>query len=186
MCHPWRWPRVGFDSPAAQVTKMLLRLFLLFTIVPIVELWLLFQIAQRTSLWFTLGLVIVTGFLGAWLARLEGWRTVARIQRELSEGKLPGDALVDGLLILVAGAVLITPGVLTDILGFGLLLPPVRRLIKARLQRRFADRFVVREYPAGGTWHAASRGSAKPSGEIIDARVIEEADEGDPAPRKED
>lgn len=145
---------------------MLLRLLLLFTIVPLAELFVLLWISGRTSVWFTIGLVLFTGVLGAWLARLEGWRTVERIQAELRAGRMPGDAVVDALLILVAGALLVTPGVLTDAVGFSLLVPAFRRWMKARLKHRFANRFQMRS-----EWRAFDRS------EIIDAQVVPDEDE---------
>ncbi len=127
---------------------MLARLLLLFILLPMVELALLLVIAQHTSPLFTIGLIIVTGVVGAWLARREGTQCLSRIQAELSEGQLPGDSLVDGLMILIAGAVLITPGVLTDILGFSLLIPPVRASLKQLVVARFKHRIVVSGFSA--------------------------------------
>ena len=122
---------------------MLVRLFLLFTLVPLGELALLFWIAQHTGWLFTLGLVIVTGVVGASLARHEGLRCWLEVQRQLAEGKLPAEPLLDGLMILVAGALLITPGVLTDLVGFALLVPPIRRLVRRYLAARFQAQIVV-------------------------------------------
>lgn len=122
---------------------MLARLFLLFVLTSMTELALLFWIAQHTSVLFTLGLIIVTGFVGAWLTKREGIQCLSRIQAELSRGQLPGDSLVDGLMILVAGAVLLTPGVITDILGFCLLIPPIRAVLKKLVIARFKHRIVV-------------------------------------------
>lgn len=117
---------------------MFLRLLLLFTVVPLVELALLVEIGRWMGLPATLALIVVTGVVGAWLARLQGLRTMAEVQREMQAGHLPGASLVDGLLILVAGAVLLTPGVLTDLCGFLLLVPASRRLVREALRRRFA------------------------------------------------
>jgi len=122
---------------------VLLRLFLLFTLVPLVELALLLWIAQHTGWLFTLGLVIVTGVVGASLARHEGLRCWLEVHRQLTEGKLPAEPLLDALMILVAGAVLITPGVLTDLVGFALLVPPIRRQVRRYLSARFRAHLVV-------------------------------------------
>ena len=127
---------------------MLARLLLLFILLPMVELALLLLIAQHTSALFTLGLIIVTGVIGAWLARREGTQCLSRIQKELSRGQLPGDSLVDALMILIAGAVLLTPGVLTDLLGFFLLIPPIRVVLKQYVIARFKDRIVVSGFSA--------------------------------------
>jgi UPF0716 protein FxsA len=123
--------------------NLLGRLALLFVVVPIVELMLLIQLGQVVGLAPTLLLVIATGVTGAWLARTEGMRVFFRFQRELASGRLPGQALLDGLSVLVGGAFLLTPGVLTDFVGFSLLLPVTRRWIQSRaraaLERRIRD-----------------------------------------------
>ena len=115
---------------------MLLRLFLLFTLVPVVELALLIRVGGLLGLGPTLLLVLGTGAAGAWLARREGLRAWLAVRDELAGSQLPGESLVHALLILVAGVVLITPGVLTDIAGILLLLPPVRRGLIAHLRHR--------------------------------------------------
>ncbi len=113
---------------------MLLRLFLLFTIVPVVELALLIRIGGLLGFGPTVLLVIGTGAAGAWLARREGLRAWLAVRDELQGGGLPGESLVHALLILAAGVVLITPGVLTDIAGILLLVPPVRGRLIARVR----------------------------------------------------
>ncbi len=122
---------------------MLARLLLLFTLFPLVELVLLVALAQRTSLLFTLAVIVVTGVAGAWLARKQGTQCLRRIQAELSKGHMPGDSLVDGLMILVAGVLLITPGVLSDLVGISLLIPPIRTAFKRLVMARFKHRIVV-------------------------------------------
>lgn len=116
---------------------MLLRLFLLFTLVPLVELALLIRIGGLIGLGPTLGVVLVTGAAGAWLARREGLRSWLAVQGEMAAGRVPGEELVHGMIILFAGALLVTPGVLTDAVGFSLLLRPLRRRLIARLRERF-------------------------------------------------
>ena len=113
------------------------RLLLLFILVPIAELALLIEIGQRMGLPATLALIVLTGALGATLARQQGLGVLAKIRSEMDEGRLPTVQLVEGALILVAGAVLMTPGVLTDVLGFFCLVPPGRRLLGRYLSRRF-------------------------------------------------
>jgi len=122
---------------------MFLRLLLLLTIVPLVELWILLELAQRFSWQATLALVILTGVLGAWLARREGLKTLARIQSDLAQGTPPAAAVVEGALILAAGMVLVTPGILTDLCGFALLVPPIRRSVRRYLVETFKKRIVV-------------------------------------------
>lgn len=121
----------------------MLRLALLFILWPIVELWLLIEIGRATSAWATISLVIVTGVVGAALARREGLKTYYRIRDDLAAGRLPGDHLVDALVILVAGALLITPGLISDTVGITLLVPAARRALREHLKRRFRTRFTV-------------------------------------------
>ena len=171
---------------------MLLRLFLLFTIVPVVELALLIQIGGLLGLGPTLLLVMGTGFAGAWLARREGLRAWLAVRDELQGGALPGESLVHALLILAAGVVLITPGVLTDIAGILLLIPPVRGRLIARVRNWLAKQVaggtirVVRD-PGGfsglhgdfgtrvGARRPGRRGPRPPGREI----VVEESDPGE-------
>ena len=116
---------------------MFLRLLALFVLLPLAELVLLIQIGQLIGLFWTLALVITTGFLGATLARRQGLQAWIAIQKELRSGRMPGGALVDGLLILIGGIVLLTPGILTDLAGFALLVPATRTALKRALQKRF-------------------------------------------------
>ena len=95
------------------------------------------EIGQRIGSINTIGLIIGTGIVGAWLARQQGISTLARLRRDLNEGRLPGEAIIDGVLILLAAAVLIAPGVLTDLLGFICLVPACRRLLKYYLKKKF-------------------------------------------------
>jgi UPF0716 protein FxsA len=117
-----------------------IRLALLFTIVPLVELFLLIELGGLIGVGPTVAIVIGTGVLGAWLARFQGLKVLREIGSSMSEGRLPTEALIDGLLILIAGAVLLTPGLLTDAVGFLLLVPPgrvqVRRAVAKHLERR--------------------------------------------------
>ncbi len=122
---------------------MLFRLLLLFTLGPLVELWLLLWLMGQVGWSATLALVLVTGVLGASLARREGLRAMSRIQASLSQGVAPTGELVEAVLILAAGLVLITPGMLTDVIGFCLLIRPLRRRIKDGLMAYFAKRIVA-------------------------------------------
>ncbi len=119
---------------------MFFRLFLLFTAVPLVELYLLISIGQVIGAMNTILLVLLTGIVGAWLAQREGVRTIGRIQALLANGEMPGKELIDALLILVAGFVLITPGVVTDVLGLLLLFPVTRSVIRNWLAKNFQQR----------------------------------------------
>jgi UPF0716 protein FxsA len=118
---------------------MFLRLAVLFTAVPIVELYILIKIGQLIGALPTIGIVLATGIAGAGLARQQGSRVWFEIQSQMQQGVFPADRLIDGLLLVVAGAVLITPGVITDVLGFLILIPFtrgfIRNWVKLRLQR---------------------------------------------------
>ena len=115
---------------------MFARLLILFTVVPLVELALLIKLGDAIGLWPTITIVIATGVLGATLARSQGTRTVGAIRSQLAEGRAPTEGLINGLLILVGGVVLLTPGLLTDILGFSLLVPFTRDMFRKNLQNR--------------------------------------------------
>ena len=119
---------------------MLARLFLLFTLVPLLELYFLIRLGTYVGALNTILLVIVTGVAGGLLARSQGLAAIRRIQRDLGEGKVPAESLFDGLLILISGILLITPGMLTDALGLLLLIPRTRNLFKRSIRRRVRER----------------------------------------------
>ena len=118
------------------------RLALLFVVVPIIELMLLIQLGQWVGLMPTLALVVATGIGGAAMARAEGLRVLFQFQKELAQGRLPGQAMLDGASVLVGGAFLLTPGVLTDLLGFSLLFPLSRRWIQRQLKKRLEQQIA--------------------------------------------
>lgn len=115
------------------------KLLLLFTIVPLVELYLLLQLADIMGLGSTILLVLVTGILGASLAKAEGLRVLRSWQNSLAKGEVPEEGVIGGLLVLIGGVLLVTPGVLTDFTGLLLLLPTTRKLlirvVRATVQR---------------------------------------------------
>ncbi|QHA92854.1 FxsA family protein [Bacillus sp. N1-1] len=117
------------------------RILLLFIIiVPALEIALLLLSGRTLGLIPTVLLIIGTGILGAWLARKEGAETIQKVNRQMQTGQMPGEAILDGLCILVGGVVLLTPGFITDAVGFLLLVPatrkPFKRWIKKFLERR--------------------------------------------------
>lgn len=115
---------------------MLGYLILLFTVVPVVELALLIKVGQHIGVAYTLGIVIITGVTGAFLAKLQGLLTLRRIQDDINQGIMPADKLFDGFLILCSGILLLTPGFITDLMGFMGLIPFTRKLIKGWLGRK--------------------------------------------------
>ena len=108
----------------------------IFIVVPVVEFALLIEVGKRLGTLETLLLVFGTGIAGAWLARLEGFRILYHIRRDLDAGRVPAEGVLDGVLVLVAGIALIMPGLLTDAAGLLLLFPPTRYPIKAFIRRR--------------------------------------------------
>ncbi len=122
------------------------RLLLLFLLVPTVELALLIEVGSRIGTMPTLALIAITGVLGAFLARSQGLSVLRHMQSEVAAGHLPAATLVDGGIILLAGAVLITPGFLTDAVGFLCLVPAFRKLIRRVLWRRL-QRAIQKERP---------------------------------------
>jgi len=131
---------------------MFVKLFLAFTLIPMVELYLLIKLGAVIGAFNTLLLVILTGIAGAYLARLQGTQTMYRVRARLQQGEMPAEDMLDALLIFAAGVVLLTPGLLTDIAGLLLLLPPTRLRFKIWLRQKFDDwmrhsHIQVRRYP---------------------------------------
>ncbi len=152
---------------------MLPRLFLLFVTVPVLELFLFLVLGQRIGLGATFGIVLLTGFLGAYLARSQGLKALARYQESLAQGRLPHEAIIDSLLILVAGVLLLTPGFLTDAIGFALLAPSIRNRIRGRLEQSIKDRITVVGQDMGMPVRKDSGGSSGPRVITVEAEVVE-------------
>ncbi len=112
------------------------RLLLLFVVLPAVELALLIELGSRLGTGATLALIATTGAVGAALARRQGLGVLRELQSETAAGRVPTGSLVDGVLIVIAGALLVTPGVLTDAFGFACLVPAFRRVVAREIYRR--------------------------------------------------
>jgi len=119
---------------------LFLRLFLLFTVVPAIELYLIIKVGSVIGALNTIFIIIFTGILGAYYAREQGFRVVSNIQLKMNQGTVPGDDLVNGAMLLVGGAFLITPGFITDFAGFSLIFPPTREAIKVGVKRYLEKR----------------------------------------------
>jgi UPF0716 protein FxsA len=119
-------------------------LFLLFLVVPFAELYVLIKVGQVIGALPTIGLLIAVSVIGAWLVKREGFATLARARERIDAGQVPGREIVDGVLILFAGALLVSPGFLTDVVGVLLLLPPVRATLRGTTVRWLARRADVR------------------------------------------
>lgn len=118
---------------------MFIYLVLLFTVLPALELAILIKIGTQIGASTTIMIIILTGIWGAYLARMQGFIILQKIQNNLNKGVMPSSELMDGLMILVGGIVLLTPGFITDTIGFLLLIPITRSLIKIFLQKRFEE-----------------------------------------------
>ncbi len=121
---------------------MLIRLFILFTIIPIIEVYLLIKVGSLIGAVPTVALLLAISMVGAWLVRHQGFELMRRIQSELAQGRLPAAELLDGAMVLVGGVLLLTPGFFTDFLGLFFLIPATRAIIKQFvrlwLQRRLS------------------------------------------------
>ncbi|MBW1876844.1 MAG: FxsA family protein [Deltaproteobacteria bacterium] len=122
---------------------MLLRLFLLFTLVPVLELALLIQIGTVIGPLWTIAIVVTTGFAGAWLSRREGFAVLRQLQQELQHGIPPGAKIVEGALVLAGALLLVTPGVFTDVAGLLFIIPPSRRFLAPRILGWLLHRFRI-------------------------------------------
>lgn len=161
---------------------MRLLLFLAFLLVPVLEIWLLIQVGSVIGGWQTVALLIADSLLGAWIVRREGRRAWRALQEALQSGRMPDRELSDGGLILVGGALLLTPGFFTDIVGFACVLPFTRPLMR-RLGAWFFERRVKRlaaasPYanlfpPRPGAGQADPAGGAR-GGKVVHGEVIHE------------
>jgi UPF0716 protein FxsA len=136
-------------------------LALLFLIVPLIELAVIIQVGQVIGVWWTILLLLADSILGAWLVRREGMRAWSAFRRALSDARVPTAEVVDGALVLVGGALLLTPGFATDVVGFSFLLPPSRRLWNAFIRRRVGSRM----FPGG---RAGRRRSSTGRVDVVD------------------
>jgi UPF0716 protein FxsA len=148
-------------------------LFLLFTVVPLAELAGLVWLGGQTAWWVPILVILVDAVAGSALLRWQGLRTLRRIQADLAGGRMPGDGLVDGALILIAAALLITPGILTDIVAFALLIPPLRKLVKRGVQAWLRRHVEVRTAKLRAGFQVGDSGNGhQPHDEIIEAHVV--------------
>ena len=113
--------------------------FLFLVLVPAAEIGVLLYTGQTIGVWPTILLIILTGFLGAYLAKQQGLETIRKTQEQLRRGMMPGDAILDGVSILVGGTLLLTPGFVTDIMGILLLAPPTRTFFKVLMMKAFRN-----------------------------------------------
>ncbi len=164
-------------------------LFLLFVAVPLLEIALLIKFGQSFGFWPTIGLVIVTALLGSVLLRQQGFAVWRRVQEDLQSGRPPVEPVADGMLLLVAGAFLVAPGLITDTTGILLLIPPVRAVVRRFIARRLAVSGAIFTSVRQPGRPAAEPGAPRPSrskpsssGTVIDGE-FERLDEQTKDPR---
>ena len=142
---------------------MRMGLFLLFMAVPLIELALLIRIGQAIGFWPTIGLVVASALAGATILHRQGLQTVWRINKALESGQPPIKAVVDGMFLVLSGALLLTPGILTDITGMLLLIPAVRTAISKWGLKRLFNNANIHVTTFGSTTHEQEPPRQRPS-----------------------
>ena len=139
--------KVKADSSSRRLEMMFFLLLLLFLAVPLAEILVIVEVAQRTGIIETIALLLIVSILGAWLVKSEGMGVIRKIQFQLIQGQIPNKELLDGGLILIAGVLMLTPGFITDVVGLLLLFPLTRPIIR----RLFFKRIVNQPFSAMGS-----------------------------------
>ena len=163
------------------------KLFLLFALFPILEIAILLNVSEQIGGWYTVAIVILTAFLGARLVKQEGLSTLTQAQTKMQQGQVPGQEMAEGLLLVIAGVLLITPGFVTDGIGFILSLPITRPLIAKGLLKHIKEQPM--QGPLGGQFnhdfnqqqsgpfgHNPTKHSKFQAGEIIEGEFVEKGD----------
>ena len=151
-------------------------IFLLFLLVPLLEIGVFIEIGGLIGLLPTLGLILLTAAVGTWQLRVQGLSTLARARQQMEQGQLPARELYDGFCLIIAGALLLTPGFVTDAFGFALFVPAFRRLLRQAIAQRIKLRAEVR------MGRQDDRGDDQGSGTVIDGEFHEVPDDHDPLP----
>jgi UPF0716 protein FxsA len=151
------------------------KLFLLFTLVPFIEVYILIRVGSHIGFWETVCIVIMTGMIGAWLARQQGSHLFRKLLQDIQQGRLPADTILDGVLVLIGSVLLITPGFITDIFGIGLIFPPTRLVVRKILQKRITAKIKhgMSKMKSGAVHDDAHPDFWKPS---ADSKIIDATD----------
>ncbi len=149
---------------------MFIRLLALFIVIPLLELALLIKIGEYVGLIWTIILVGSTGAVGISLARAQGLAVINKVKQSLSQGQLPQNSLLDGILVLVGAAMLLTPGLLTDVGGFSLIIPVSRKLIRTVVKKQLKDKF---EFTSYNNDYYNNFDSTEPESEIDEEEIID-------------
>ncbi|MEM7601682.1 MAG: FxsA family protein [Verrucomicrobiota bacterium] len=150
---------------------MFARLLILFITIPVLELCIFLILGSKIGISTTLAIIVLTAILGAWLTKSQGLKALTNYQNALSQGRLPHEEVMDGLLILIAGAVLLTPGFLTDAIGFSLLIPTVRDFAKGIAKAYLGGKVNV----AGAAMGAEAPKPGATNVINVEAEVVDEA-----------
>lgn len=148
--------------------SLLFKLFLLFAILPIVEIAILINVGEHIGGWYTVAIVILTAFAGAHLVRQQGLSTLMQAQQKMQSGTIPGQEMAEGLLLVIAGVLLVTPGFITDGIGFLLSLPITRPLIAKGLVKHLSIKMVNPAFDGNFAQHHQQSHSKDQSEDIIE------------------
>ena len=151
-------------------------LFALFIIVPIIEITVLMQVGELIGAWPTVAIVIISAWLGAKYVRQQGLATLQSVQNKMGQGEMPSNEIVTGLMLLVAGVLLVTPGFVTDIFGLSLLVPNVRKALANTVQKHMK---TTQGGSFGGNAHFYSSTFTQTNGNTYENEVDNEVDNSD-------
>jgi len=143
-------------------------LLIAFVVMPLIEIAVLIQVGSWLGLWPTLGLIVLTAIIGTWMLRQQGFAVMARAQQQLAEGSIPFGEVFEGFCLVIAGALLLTPGFVTDLIGGSLLLPPVRAWLYRTFGGRLREAAMSGVHPPGSEPHPDRQGETKGRGPVLD------------------
>ncbi|GAB5380146.1 MAG: FxsA family protein [Aliiglaciecola sp.] len=154
------------------------KLFILFAILPIIEIAVLVNVGEQIGGWNTVAIVILTAFVGAFLVRKEGIATLTQAQQKMQSGVMPGQEMAEGLLLLVAGVLLVTPGFITDAFGLLLSFPLTRPLIAKSLMKQVTLNVVSQQggFKQQSHWHTQHNSSEKSDEDVIEGEYVNKED----------
>lgn len=151
------------------------KLFILFAILPIIEIAVLINVGEQIGGWNTVALVIISAFIGAFLVRREGIATLTQAQQKMQTGEMPGQEMAEGLLLVIAGVLLVTPGFITDAFGLLLSFPLTRPLIAKSLMKQISVKVVTSHSQFTQSPFQQSHTNAKyDDGEIIEGEFVDQ------------
>ena len=156
--------------------------FILFIVIPIIEITLLINVGQAIGAWYTVALVLLSAFIGVNMLRMQGLATLARAQQKMAQGEMPQQEMLEGLVLAVGGALLITPGFVTDVIGFCCLIPMTRIALIHFASKHFKKRAA--SYMSSGAnfsnMHNMQTGDLKPTdsqpGDVFEGEFVKQQD----------